>query len=93
MFRGAAAALQPNWLSLPVAYHGRASSIVVGTGHDVRRPRGQIQKDKAHPSQVHAWHPYETTCTVIALQGKLLIAVVLCKESHYALHRLYLLLL
>ena len=32
----------PNWLHLPVAYHGRASSVVV-SGTDVRRPRGQTQ--------------------------------------------------
>jgi len=29
MFRGADNALQPNWLTLPVGYHGRASSVVV----------------------------------------------------------------
>ncbi|KAL4425695.1 hypothetical protein ABPG75_009711 [Micractinium tetrahymenae] len=40
MFRGEANALQPNWLHLPVGYHGRASSIVV-SGTDVRRPWGQ----------------------------------------------------
>jgi fumarylacetoacetase len=41
MFRGKENALQPNWLHLPVAYHGRASSVVV-SGTDVRRPWGQI---------------------------------------------------
>jgi fumarylacetoacetase len=40
MFRGVANALQPNWLHLPVGYHGRASSIVV-SGTDIRRPYGQ----------------------------------------------------
>lgn len=40
MFRGPDNALMPNWLHLPVAYHGRASSIVV-SGTDVRRPLGQ----------------------------------------------------
>ncbi len=35
-------ALMPNWKWLPVAYHGRASSIVV-SGTDVRRPKGQIK--------------------------------------------------
>lgn len=40
MFRGGADALLPNWLHLPVAYHGRASSIVV-SGTDVARPHGQ----------------------------------------------------
>ena len=34
-------ALLPNWLHLPVAYHGRASSIMV-SGHDFHRPKGQI---------------------------------------------------
>ncbi|KAG2431890.1 hypothetical protein HXX76_009383 [Chlamydomonas incerta] len=41
MFRGPANALQPNWLHLPVGYHGRASSIVP-SGVDVFRPRGQL---------------------------------------------------
>ncbi len=41
MFRGADNALMPNWLWLPVAYHGRASSIVV-SGTEIVRPRGQI---------------------------------------------------
>ena len=40
MFRGPDYALLPNWLHLPVAYHGRASSIVI-SGTDVRRPYGQ----------------------------------------------------
>src|SRR5205823_293101 len=29
MFRGAENALMPNWLHVPIAYHGRASSLVV----------------------------------------------------------------
>ncbi len=33
--------LLPNWKHLPVAYHGRASSIVV-SGMPIRRPSGQI---------------------------------------------------
>lgn len=37
-------ALQPNWLHLPVGYHGRASSVVV-SGTPVIRPRGQLQAD------------------------------------------------
>lgn len=40
MFRGVDNALQPNWLHLPVGYHGRASSLVV-SGHPIRRPKGQ----------------------------------------------------
>jgi fumarylacetoacetase len=44
MFRGRENALLPNWLHLPVAYHGRASSIIV-SGTDIRRPMGQSMKD------------------------------------------------
>jgi fumarylacetoacetase len=38
--------LFPNWKHMPVAYHGRASSIVV-SGTVVDRPSGQINKDPA----------------------------------------------
>ena len=41
MLRGEENALMPNWLHLPVAYNGRASTVVV-SGTDVRRPSGQI---------------------------------------------------
>jgi fumarylacetoacetase len=50
MLRGAENALMPNWKWLPVAYHGRASSVVV-SGADVRRPKGQIKPPDA-PSPV-----------------------------------------
>src|SRR5207249_10675815 len=46
MMRGADNALMPNWLHLPVAYHGRASSVVV-SGTDIRRPHGQTKADDA----------------------------------------------
>ncbi len=46
MLRGADNALMPNWLHLPVAYHGRASSLVVA-GTSIRRPCGQSKPDKA----------------------------------------------
>ena len=46
MLRGAENALMPNWKWLPVAYHGRASSIVI-SGTDVRRPRGQTKPPDA----------------------------------------------
>ncbi len=41
LFRGPENALQPNWVHLPVAYHGRSSSIVVSET-DLRWPYGQI---------------------------------------------------
>ena len=46
MFRGPANALQPNWLHLPVGYHGRSSSILV-SGTDIRRPCGQAMPEGA----------------------------------------------
>ena len=42
MFRGPENALPPNWLSIPIGYNGRASSVVV-SGSDVRRPWGQVK--------------------------------------------------
>ena len=42
MFRDPANALLPNWLWIPVAYHGRASSIIL-SGQDIHRPKGQIK--------------------------------------------------
>ena len=42
MFRGPENALPPNWLSMPIGYNGRASSVVV-SGTPIRRPWGQIR--------------------------------------------------
>lgn len=42
MFRGKDNALQPNWVWLPVGYHGRASSIVVSPA-SFKRPSGQLK--------------------------------------------------
>lgn len=46
MFRDPANPLLPNWRHLPVAYHGRASSIVV-SGTPIHRPKGQTLPDGA----------------------------------------------
>lgn len=46
MFRGKENALMPNWLHLPVGYHGRASSVVV-SGTPVVRPSGQAKAPDA----------------------------------------------
>lgn len=43
MFRGPDNALPPNWLSMPIGYNGRASSVVV-SGTDIRRPWGQQKR-------------------------------------------------
>ncbi|XP_052181671.1 fumarylacetoacetase-like [Diospyros lotus] len=44
IFRGPENPIPPNWFHLPIAYHGRASSVVI-SGTDIVRPRGQ-----GHPS-------------------------------------------
>jgi fumarylacetoacetase len=46
MFRDKNNPLPVNWLHLPVAYHGRASSLVI-SGTSIRRPRGQTKRPEA----------------------------------------------
>jgi len=46
MFRDPNNALLPNWLHIPVGYHGRASSIVI-SGTPIHRPKGQTKADDA----------------------------------------------
>lgn len=40
IFRGPENPIPQNWFHLPIAYHGRASSVVI-SGTDIIRPRGQ----------------------------------------------------
>ena len=50
IFRGPENALMPNWLHLPIAYHGRASSVILD-GRNIVRPKGQTKApDAASPS-------------------------------------------
>ncbi|KAH7545292.1 fumarylacetoacetase [Ziziphus jujuba] len=44
IFRGPENPIPPNWFHIPIAYHGRASSVVI-SGTDIIRPRGQ-----SHPT-------------------------------------------
>lgn len=46
MFRDPNNALLPNWLHIPVGYHGRASSVVI-SGTPLHRPKGQTKADDA----------------------------------------------
>lgn len=46
MFRDPNNALLPNWLHIPVGYHGRASSIIP-SGTAIHRPNGQTKADDA----------------------------------------------
>lgn len=48
MFRDPADPLLPNWLHLPVAYHGRSSSVLVSDA-EITRPCGQTRPDPAAP--------------------------------------------
>lgn len=48
MFRDPENALKPNWLHLPVGYHGRASSVIP-SGRDIHRPCGQLKPDDNPP--------------------------------------------
>ena len=48
MFRGPENALKPNWLHLPVGYHGRASSVILSE-QDVQRPCGQTRPNDDEP--------------------------------------------
>ena len=57
MWRGEANALQPNYLHLPVGYHGRSSSVLPSPA-PVHRPRGQTSPDDATP-------PALTACRVL----------------------------
>ena len=46
MFRGKENALMPNWLHMPIGYHGRSSSIII-SGEDIHRPKGQTMPPNA----------------------------------------------
>lgn len=49
MFRDPANALLPNWLWIPVGYHGRSSSIVE-SGVSIHRPKGQVKNEGQDPT-------------------------------------------
>lgn len=48
MFRDPDNALLPNWLHIPVGYHGRASSIIL-SGDPIKRPKGQQKPNEDEP--------------------------------------------
>lgn len=71
MFRDPANALLPNWLWIPVGYHGRASSVIV-SGQAIHRPKGQIKPD---PTQDPIFAPcrnldFELETGFITYEGK-----------------------
>ena len=71
MFRDPANALMPNWLHLPVGYHGRASSIIA-SGVPFHRPCGQY---KPSPDAAPVYGPsrqldFELEVGFITFDGK-----------------------
>lgn len=71
MFRDPANALLPNWLHLPVGYHGRASSIIP-SGIAIHRPTGQTKPD---PNAAPVFGPtkqldFELEVAFITFEGK-----------------------
>jgi fumarylacetoacetase len=69
MFRDPANALLPNWKHLPVAYHGRASSIVI-SGTEVKRPQGQVRPNDAEPPLFTATRALDFELEVAAVIGQ-----------------------
>ncbi|RLD24440.1 MAG: fumarylacetoacetase, partial [Bacteroidetes bacterium] len=53
MFRDPENALLPNWLHIPVGYHGRASSIIT-SGQAIKRPKGQVRPNAEEPPVLSA---------------------------------------
>ena len=71
MFRDPKNALLPNWLWIPVGYHGRASSVII-SGQDIHRPKGQI---RPNPTEDPIYAPsrqvdFELEMAFITYQGK-----------------------
>jgi fumarylacetoacetase len=63
-------ALLPNYVHVPIGYHGRASSIVV-SGTDVRRPAGQQSPPEGDPKALPSFGPckmldYELELALVA---------------------------
>jgi fumarylacetoacetase len=50
IFRPGTAAVRENWWQMPIAYHGRASTVVV-SGTPVRRPHGQVALGSLAPTR------------------------------------------
>ena len=69
MFRPNGDALLPNWKHLPVAYHGRASSIFV-SGQNFHRPKGQINATDATPPAFSATKRLDIELEMATVIGK-----------------------
>ena len=75
--------LLPNWEHLPIAYNGRASSVVI-SGHPVRRPQGQIlHGDKPQLAPTTKLDLETELGIVIAKSNKLGAAIPIAAASEY----------
>lgn len=72
--------LFPNYKYLPVAYHGRASSVVV-SGHDVKRPRGQIATEGVPQYALSRALDYEAELGVFIGEGNEIGSAISIDES------------
>ena len=74
LFRGPSNALQPNYMHLPVGYHGRASSVVV-SGTPITRPNGQILENPTGEPKTPVFSPCRR------LDMELELGAFLCKPN------------
>jgi fumarylacetoacetase len=82
MFRDPENALLPNWLHIPVGYHGRASSIIL-SGEAVKRPKGQQKPNEDEPP---VYGPcklldFELEMAFVTFQGKPLGETISTSEA------------
>jgi len=82
MFRDPDNALLPNWKHIPVAYHGRSSSVIP-SGQDVIRPKGQQKLDDNENPIFGASKllDFELEMGFITFQGKPLGNTISTKEA------------
>ena len=82
MFRDPANALLPNWLWIPVAYHVRASSIIL-SGQDIHRPKGQIKPSADEDPIFTASRQvdFELEMAFITFNGKPLVDSISTEEA------------
>lgn len=71
MFRDPDNALLPNWLHIPVGYHGRASSIIL-SGQPIHRPKGQQKPNEDEPPVFGPCRllDFELEMAFVTFQGK-----------------------
>lgn len=82
MFRDPENALLPNWLHIPVGYHGRSSSIIT-SGQDIKRPKGQVRPNAEEPPILSACRllDFELEMAFITHPGKPLGESITTEEA------------